>query len=708
MKLLGKKDRERLAKLAKRVNETSNADFVKRLLDERRKYLVNEDGSFSTHELAYRDDGKGNAVVYPQVQNVLGGLHRFDDDMAYDRALYRGDTLQMRTPDARLFTENYKQEYPMYFQPELAPVGDLTSAYNLAPPDARPLWTNQYLYDPSSPVDEPVPEPVVDLFSDEAIARRALKQRDAGVDISNSTDWVEGLNKETRNYIKYLAFDEDIPDSTVYTNAAFEKAAADRGFASGGKIHIKPSKRGTFTAAAKAHGKSVQGFASQVLAHKENYSPAMVKKANFARNASKWHHGDGGILDRYDGDAVRLALAKLRQGNRYDGESKKTGLLRRLSNLPVKVPNMTGTATGSATGLRDIPLMDSTVGREAAVAGTALVSPLAGHLLNVLGNPAAALTESGAALSSLADAYGLVSGLNEVSQDADKAIAGYYGADDIPHTLLNGFAFLPGSSQFTRAENLAQLSNGWRGLTAYPRGVGKRAAEVAVRMGDAAEVPSRYPEQFFNRTAMRYIFYPKADPDLVYSLPFKYSGESAGNLLNGGAHRGDIVDQFFGKTPVPNASYDRSLLPDRMQEYLLRNYPGRNVPIVDLGDAHTLFRYDSALNPASNEVEMQNLVESLANLGPVRTGVRSGGLYKSGRTVLDPGGFDFMATKIPEGYRIDGLDIWKYKPAEYSKAYLGRWSPKRMIQRAGLRFIDSQGTPIIHKWHETVPNLSGR
>ena len=67
-------------------------------------------------------------------------------------------------------------------------------------------------------------------------------------------------------------------------------------YAGGGGIHIKPSKRGTFTAAAKKHGKSVQAFASQVLAHKENYSPAMVKKANFARNAAKWH-ADGGPLD---------------------------------------------------------------------------------------------------------------------------------------------------------------------------------------------------------------------------------------------------------------------------------------------------------------------------------------------------------------------------------------------------------------------------
>ena len=69
-------------------------------------------------------------------------------------------------------------------------------------------------------------------------------------------------------------------------------------YAEGGGIHIKSSKKGTFTAAAKERGKSVQEFASQVLANKENYSPAMVKKANFARNASKWKHGDGGSIKK--------------------------------------------------------------------------------------------------------------------------------------------------------------------------------------------------------------------------------------------------------------------------------------------------------------------------------------------------------------------------------------------------------------------------
>lgn len=56
-----------------------------------------------------------------------------------------------------------------------------------------------------------------------------------------------------------------------------------------GGIYIKPSKRGTFTAAATKHGMGVQEFASKVLRNKENYSPSLVKKANFARNASKWH-----------------------------------------------------------------------------------------------------------------------------------------------------------------------------------------------------------------------------------------------------------------------------------------------------------------------------------------------------------------------------------------------------------------------------------
>lgn len=70
-------------------------------------------------------------------------------------------------------------------------------------------------------------------------------------------------------------------------------------YGSGGGIHIDPSKKGTFTSAAKRHGMGVQEFASRVLSNKDDYSTAMVRKANFARNASKWHE-EGGDLDDND------------------------------------------------------------------------------------------------------------------------------------------------------------------------------------------------------------------------------------------------------------------------------------------------------------------------------------------------------------------------------------------------------------------------
>lgn len=64
----------------------------------------------------------------------------------------------------------------------------------------------------------------------------------------------------------------------------------DRLFNSGKDIHIKKSKRGTFTKAAKQHGMSVQGFANKVLKNPSKYSSAMRKKANFAHNAASWKH----------------------------------------------------------------------------------------------------------------------------------------------------------------------------------------------------------------------------------------------------------------------------------------------------------------------------------------------------------------------------------------------------------------------------------
>lgn len=59
---------------------------------------------------------------------------------------------------------------------------------------------------------------------------------------------------------------------------------------SGKDIHIKKSKRGTFTKTAKQHGMSVKNFANRVLRNPSKYSAAIRKKANFAHNAAGWKH----------------------------------------------------------------------------------------------------------------------------------------------------------------------------------------------------------------------------------------------------------------------------------------------------------------------------------------------------------------------------------------------------------------------------------
>lgn len=108
---------------------------------------------------------------------------------------------------------------------------------------------------------------------------RAIERRDTLNMSIREADWF------TKHYKEYYPGFNRYKDGGYLTNE----------FARGGGIHIKESKEGTFTAAAKSRGMGVQEFASKVLANKDEYSSAMVKKANFARNSNKWH-ADGGNL----------------------------------------------------------------------------------------------------------------------------------------------------------------------------------------------------------------------------------------------------------------------------------------------------------------------------------------------------------------------------------------------------------------------------
>lgn len=76
-------------------------------------------------------------------------------------------------------------------------------------------------------------------------------------------------------------------------------------YGNGGKIHINPKNKGKFTKAAKKAGMGVQEYANHILANKDDYSSTLIKRANFARNAAKWHDDGGDLWFDYDYDNVR-------------------------------------------------------------------------------------------------------------------------------------------------------------------------------------------------------------------------------------------------------------------------------------------------------------------------------------------------------------------------------------------------------------------
>lgn len=105
-------------------------------------------------------------------------------------------------------------------------------------------------------------------------------QGTGAIDYGFMSDYLVAKNKsaEAKNKISTNVFG-NLPVTPLST------------FALGGGIHIKKSHRGLFTKEAKEHGMGVQEFASHVLANKDKYSSEVVKRANFARNATKFALG---------------------------------------------------------------------------------------------------------------------------------------------------------------------------------------------------------------------------------------------------------------------------------------------------------------------------------------------------------------------------------------------------------------------------------
>lgn len=144
-------------------------------------------------------------------------------------------------------------------------------------------WPNEYKYDRG--IGEPRRGNVFVSSYDNLVTPQI---QDNGRNLEFVDD-VWSPKNDQRSYMQSLKFNNE-KDARYFGDHYKEIAPMMHLYADGGSIHIAPSKRGTFTAAASKHGMGVQEFASKVLSHPENYSLTMRKKANFARNASKWKH----------------------------------------------------------------------------------------------------------------------------------------------------------------------------------------------------------------------------------------------------------------------------------------------------------------------------------------------------------------------------------------------------------------------------------
>ena len=167
-----------------------------------------------------------------------------------------------------------------------------------------------------------------------------------GLDLLNSTIGAGDEEKRYKENMRYEGSSDALASTNAYNPYGFHTVndqvvqgrTANMGSiqdigtymataAEGGDINIDPSKRGTFKAQATRMDMSVQEAASHILANKDQYSPEMIKKANFAKNFAKEQGGDiqdfGAYLPQYsqgsdienyaEGGEYELTEAQIRQ-----------------------------------------------------------------------------------------------------------------------------------------------------------------------------------------------------------------------------------------------------------------------------------------------------------------------------------------------------------------------------------------------------------
>lgn len=124
---------------------------------------------------------------------------------------------------------------------------------------------------------------IMALFQELSQGQQVEEQVGGEPDLANLDKTPEELTQDTRMHADDMSAEE-----TNEPGMSMGKSG----------IEIKPENEGKFTRWAEARGMSVQEAASKVMANTDEYPPAVVKMANFAKNAAGWKKEYGG--EKYD------------------------------------------------------------------------------------------------------------------------------------------------------------------------------------------------------------------------------------------------------------------------------------------------------------------------------------------------------------------------------------------------------------------------
>ncbi len=120
---------------------------------------------------------------------------------------------------------------------------------------------------------------IMALFQELSQGQQVEEQVGGEPDLANLNQTPEELTQDTRMHADDMSAEE-----TDEPGMALAKSG----------IEIKPENEGKFTRWASVRGMSVQEAANKVMSNTDEYPPAVVKMANFAKNAAGWNKEYGG------------------------------------------------------------------------------------------------------------------------------------------------------------------------------------------------------------------------------------------------------------------------------------------------------------------------------------------------------------------------------------------------------------------------------